>query len=112
MDPTREAQLRQLHAEICSGLADPRRILILYALASGPKPVGQVAAELQLDASSISRHLRILRQHGLVTAARVGAQIRYAVADERLIEALELLRGVLRDNLWRRAELAQALEAA
>ena len=108
MDSTREAQLHQLHAEICSGLADPRRILILYALAPGPKPVGQIAAELRLDASSISRHLRILRHHGLVSASRVGPQIRYAVADERLIEALELLRGVLRDNLWRRAELAQA----
>lgn len=112
MDTTREAQLEQLHAEICSGLADPRRILILYALASGSKPVGRIAAELGYDPSSISRHLRILRHHGLVSATRVGAQVRYAVADERLIEALELLRAVLRDLLWRRAELAQALSAA
>lgn len=109
MKETVKAEVDQLHAEICASLADARRILILYALASRARPVSELATELGFDASSVSRHLKILRHRGLVSASRVGSQVRYAVADDRLIEALDLLRGVLRDSLYRRAELAEAL---
>jgi len=112
MKDTVKAEVDQLHAEICASLADARRILILYALASRPRPVSELATELGFDASSVSRHLKILRHRGLVSASRVGSQVRYAVADDRLIEALDLLRGVLRDSLYRRAELAEALGGA
>jgi DNA-binding transcriptional ArsR family regulator len=41
----------------------------------------------------------------MVVATRQGPSVLYSLGDERLIQALDLLRAVLRENLSRRAEL-------
>ena len=95
----------QLHAEICAALADPRRIVTLYVLAEKPCTVNALAAELNITQSAASRHLKILREKGLVQAERQGTSVEYRLCDVRLIEALDLLRSVLRDDLAHRASL-------
>ena len=104
-----EQEVNQLHAEICAGLADPKRILILYALSEKPCNVNELAANLGLSQPLVSRHLKVLRERGMVQATRTGASVEYSLADQRLIEALDLLRSVLRDHLSRNALLAGAL---
>ena len=101
-----EEEINQLHAEICAGLADPKRILLMYELSAGPRNVTQLASSLRLPQSLVSRHLKTLRERGLVSAARVGPTVQYRVSDSRLLQALDLLRAVLRDSLAHRAELA------
>lgn len=110
MNKTLEREVDQLHAEICAGLAEPTRILILYALSESPRNVTELANSLNLNQPMVSRHLKVLRERGMVTATRVGAAVEYQLADRRLIEALDLLRSILRDNLTRRAELVGAFE--
>jgi ArsR family transcriptional regulator len=105
-----EQEINQLHAEICAGLADPKRILILYALYEKPCNVTELVNALGLSQPMVSRHLKILRERGMVITTRVGTMIEYRLADERLIQALDLLRSVLRENLSHRAELIGALE--
>jgi ArsR family transcriptional regulator len=103
-----EQEINQLHAEICAGLADPKRILILYALAEGPRNVTDLANSLDMSQPAVSRHLKILRERGMVAAKRVGPAVEYRLGDERLIQALDLLRAVLRDNLSHDARLVDA----
>ena len=95
----------QLHAEICAALADPRRIVALYVLAEKPRTVNELAADLGITQSAASRHLKVLREKGLVQAERQGTSVEYRLCDQRLIEALDLLRSVLRDDLAHRASL-------
>ena len=104
-----EQEVNQLHAEICAGLADPKRILILYALSEKPCNVNELATNLGLSQPLVSRHLKVLRERGMVQANRTGASVEYSLADKRLIEALDLLRSVLRDHLTRNALLVGAL---
>jgi DNA-binding transcriptional ArsR family regulator len=101
-----EQEVGQMHAEICAGLADPSRILILYALADGRQNVTQLAAALHLSQPLVSRHLKVMRERGMVSADRLGTAVEYHLTDYRLIQAMDLLRAVLRDNLAHRAELA------
>src|SRR5262245_4186612 len=101
-----EQEVSRMHAEICAGLADPNRILILYALADSPQNVSQLGAVLHLSQPTLSRHLKVLRERGLVAAGRLGTVVEYRLTDHRLIQAMDLLRAVLRDGLERRAELA------
>jgi ArsR family transcriptional regulator len=103
-----EQEINQMHAEICAGLADPKRILILYALSDGPRNVTEVANSLNMSQPAVSRHLKILRERGMVSATRVGPAVEYRLGDERLIQALDLLRAVLRDNLTHDARLVDA----
>jgi ArsR family transcriptional regulator len=103
-------EVTQLHAELCSALADPSRILMLYALAKRPRNVSELALELDLTQSAASRHLKTLRERGLAQATRRGASVEYQLTDHRLIEALDLLRSVLRDRLSYRASLVTESE--
>jgi DNA-binding transcriptional ArsR family regulator len=100
-------EVTQLHADICSALADPRRILLLYALGERPRNVGDLATELGISQPATSRHLKILRERGLVHASRQGMSVEYRLTDTRLVEALDLLRIVLRDRLAYRASLVE-----
>ena len=104
-----EKEVNTLHAEICAGLADPKRILILYALSDGPRTVNQLVTHLEMPQPLISRHLKLLRERGMVIATRQGPSVEYRLGDHRLIEALDLLRAVLRDHLSHRAELMETL---
>jgi ArsR family transcriptional regulator len=109
MNMNLEQEINQLHAEICAGLADPTRILILYELSGKARNVTELAEVLKLSQPMVSRHLKVLRERGMVNATRIGPAVEYKVSDPRLIEALDLLRAVLRDTLSRRAELADAI---
>jgi DNA-binding transcriptional ArsR family regulator len=108
MDHILEAEINNLHAEICAGLADPKRILILYALSEGNHTVNELVLLLGWSQPIVSRHLKVLRERNMVTAVRQGASVEYSLADIRLIQALDLLRAVLRDNLAHRAKLREA----
>jgi ArsR family transcriptional regulator len=100
-------EVHQLHAGLCSALADPWRILLLYSLNESPCTVNDIAAKLGMSQPTTSRHLKILREQGLVHATRQGANVEYSLADQRLIDALDLLREVLRDRLQYRARLME-----
>jgi DNA-binding transcriptional ArsR family regulator len=101
-------EITKLHANICSALADTNRILLLYALAEGPHNVSDLSQEIGIYQSTTSRHLKVLRDAGLVIAERQGTNVEYRLADTRLIEALNLLRLVLRERLAYRASLAES----
>ncbi len=109
MDKKLLKEINQLHAEICGGLSDPKRIAILYALAEGPKNVMEIAEILEMPQPTISRHLKILRERGMVVAERKGANIIYTLGDKRIIRALDLLREVLGEHLSKRSILADAI---
>ncbi|MCL5612009.1 MAG: metalloregulator ArsR/SmtB family transcription factor [Chloroflexi bacterium] len=109
MNSVLESEIVQLHAEICAGLADPNRILILYELSQSPRNVTELSTNLKMAQPLVSRHLKILRERRMVVAKRHGTVVEYTLADRRLIKALDLLRAVLRDGLSKHAELADAL---
>ncbi len=98
-------EVSQLEANLCSAFSDPTRILILYALNEQPRNVTELVNELAANQSTVSRHLKVLRDHGLVRTARQGTCVTYALTDKRLISALDILRAVLRDSLASRASL-------
>ena len=101
-------EVTQLHADICSAMADPRRILLLYAIADHQSNVSDLASEIGISQPAASRHLKILRDRGLIHPIRQGTSVEYHLTDTRLIDALDLLRSVLRDRLTYRANLLKA----
>lgn len=98
-------EVSQLEANLCSAFADPTRILILYALHEQSRNVTELANEIGATQPTTSRHLKILRDHGLVQTTRQGVTVTYSLVDNRLIKALDILRTVLHDNLTSRANL-------
>jgi DNA-binding transcriptional ArsR family regulator len=108
MDEQLTKEVYLLHEQVCHALGDPIRLLIFYALSQSPHYVNDLADELNLPQPTVSRHLKILRERSLVTAKRDGPAVLYSLADDRVIAALDLLRGVLRDRIFEQAQFAQA----
>lgn len=94
-------ELTLLHEHICQAVADPKRIQILYALYECPRNVTALAAALDMPQPTVSRHLSLLRQRGLVSSERDGAAVVYSLADDRIIAVLDTMREVLRAALAR-----------
>jgi DNA-binding transcriptional ArsR family regulator len=107
VDERLEQEVNLLHANICAALADPKRILILYALDEGPKTVTELTEALDVPQPTVSRHLKILRERRLVLTEREGTSVRYSLADNRVISALDIMRAVLMGGLNQQAALAR-----
>ena len=105
--PALAQEASHLEAELCFALADPNRILMLYALDEGPRNVTDLANTLGITQPTASRHLKILRERGLVRPERHGVVVEYSLHDRRIIQALDLLRAVLRDRLVAHANLME-----
>ncbi|HVK14473.1 MAG TPA: metalloregulator ArsR/SmtB family transcription factor [Gemmataceae bacterium] len=67
-----------------NAIAEPRRRQILDLLAKGERPVNDVVAELGLTQPQVSKHLKVLKEVGLVTVRDAGRQRVYQLNAERL----------------------------
>jgi DNA-binding transcriptional ArsR family regulator len=65
-----------------NAIAEPRRRDILNYLALQERPVGDIVDQLRLEQPSVSKHLRVLRDVGLVQVRREGRQIFYRINAE------------------------------
>ena len=106
---TLRQEISQLEADFCFSLSDPIRILMLYALNDKPLNVTELTHELGIPQPTASRHLKVLRERGLVHTTRQGTTITYHLSDQRLIQALDLLRAIMRDRLTQQASLINEL---
>jgi ArsR family transcriptional regulator len=108
MKPSLQHEINLLHSELCGALADPKRIMILYALAERSLNVSELVQALGIPQPTVSRHLKTLRERGLVISARDAQSVYYSLTDKRVVEALDILRSVLADLLQSQRSLAQS----
>lgn len=109
MDKPKNQELRTMHATLCQAIADPTRIAILYELGEGRKHVNQLVETLDLPQATVSRHLKVLRDRMLVTPERDGAFVYYSLLHPQVLEALDIMRGIMRDVLSQQSSLADAI---
>jgi ArsR family transcriptional regulator, arsenate/arsenite/antimonite-responsive transcriptional repressor len=77
--------------ETMRALADPTRREILRALRAGDLSAGEIAAQFDMTAPSISHHLNVLKAAGLVTAERNGRHIIYSLNSTTLQDLMREL---------------------
>lgn len=78
---------------VLRALADDSRRTLLEALTDGPATAGELAALLPIARPGVSRHLRVLREAGLVEFRQEAQRRVYDVRPERLVEVEEWLGG-------------------
>jgi DNA-binding transcriptional ArsR family regulator len=64
---------------VLKALGEPRRVEILRFLRSGPRPVGEIATEVDVSQQAASQHLAVLDKAGLVEARKEGPRRLYAI---------------------------------
>ena len=91
--------LYQAKAELFRTLGHPVRIRVLELLQDGPKPVRDLLADIDVEASNLSQQLAVLRRAGLVTSSRDGALVVYALGSAEVAALLAAARGILSEVL-------------
>jgi len=108
LDVNERTEIYRLHAEFCKTLSDANRLLIISELAKSELPVNELTRRLGLQQSNVSKHLAMMREHGLVNGRREGSTIYYSLADRRIYEAISLLRAAQADYLEKRRKLTMS----
>jgi DNA-binding transcriptional ArsR family regulator len=87
-----------LHRSALDALGDPNRRAIVEILSSGGRSVQQIADELPISRPAVSRHLRLLKQAGLVADRADGTRRVYELRDE----GVDAIRGYF-EQVWSQA---------
>lgn len=99
--------LQQYKAELFKALAHPARIHILELLRDGEMTVSDLQAALDIESSSVSQQLAVLRGRQLVTGRKEGTSVHYRVADPHVFDLLDTARAMFRAHLAAMQELAE-----
>jgi DNA-binding transcriptional ArsR family regulator len=92
-----------MHATTFSALAEPRRFAIVELLRDGPLSVGEIADRLRLGQPQTSKHLRLLRDAGLVEVQPAANTRMYKLRIQPLQELddwLETFRRIWEEKLY------------
>ncbi len=104
-----DEELLLIHERICPALNHPLRMKILCLLNERTLNVGELTLEMGIPQSSVSRHLRVLRERGLIRAEREGTTIWYALAEPELATVIDILRRILGRQLESHLDQAQTI---
>ena len=94
-----------------AALADPTRCRVVELLHGRPLPVHELAAAFSISRPAISRHLRVLKDAGLVREEKHGRENLYSLQRQRLRPLADWLNrhwNSRRAPAWRAAEAAPA----
>jgi DNA-binding transcriptional ArsR family regulator len=97
--------------DVYEALADPTRREIVAMLAGGERPAGDIAERFPIAGPSVSRHLKVLRESGLITFRREATSRVYRLEPDRLDEVRQWMDAVLDATRARFDRLGAHLDA-
>jgi DNA-binding transcriptional ArsR family regulator len=99
MSAAPSTDLQSFKAEFFKALAHPLRIRILELLRARERSVQEFQALLDVDQSTVSQQLAVLRAKNIVTARKEGTTVRYAVRDALVGDLLDVARRIFNNQL-------------
>jgi DNA-binding transcriptional ArsR family regulator len=102
--------LQNFKAEFFKALAHPVRIRILEVLRDSEKSVNEIQSLLELDQSTVSQQLSILRSKSLLQSRKSGTSVFYSVRDPMLFDLLDIARSIFNNQLIDTQELLFLLD--
>ena len=102
-----EDQLYAYHAEMCKEFSHPKRLELINTLRDKEMSAGELGERLGLTPANLSQHLTMMRERHILTSRKEGNMVYYRIANPRLLEALDLLREILFQQIRQDASLIQ-----
>jgi len=106
----RNYELYELQAELCQMMANPKRIAIIEILGDGECSVGELAQALSTSISTVSQHLRTMRDKGIVVNRKEAQTVYYHLKNPKLIEGCHIMREVLLEEMESRGRIARSYD--
>ncbi|MFB6114614.1 MAG: ArsR/SmtB family transcription factor [Halodesulfurarchaeum sp.] len=99
MSKTQDARFYQEHADLCQVFSNAKRLKLLEVLKDGDEhTVSELQSRSDIPQSTISQHLQMMRDQGIVRRRKEGVRSYYAMTDDRFVTGMELMREVLMER--------------
>lgn len=95
----------EARADLFKALAHPARVQILELLRSGERCVCEIVPALEMEQSSVSRHLSILKKEGLLCSRKDGLKVIYWISDPRAYQVLDISAEMIKQIWQDKAEM-------
>lgn len=102
---SRNTKVYEARARIVKALAHPSRLLMLDILQEGERCVCELTEQVGADQSTVSRHLAVLKNTGLVEDRKEGVMVYYRLRCKCLRGFFSCIEAVLKENLKAQQEL-------
>lgn len=102
-----EDQIFTYHAEMCKVFAHPKRLELISVLRDKEMSVGELSERLGLNMANLSQHLAMMKERRILVSRKEGNVVYYRIASPRLLEAFDLLREILFEQIRQDAAIIQ-----
>ena len=102
----------KLQADICKIFANDKRLEIINLLKDKEMSNSELMQKTGLAKVNISQHMNVLKAKGFVLARREGIQLYYRIANPKIIQACNLMREVLVEQLMEKEKMAARMVKA
>jgi len=99
----------KLQADVCKTFANDKRLEIINLLKEKEMSNSELMQKTGLPKVNISQHMHVLTAKGVVLARREGIQLFYRIANPKIIQACNLMREVLMDQLLEKEKMTSRL---
>ncbi len=102
-----ENRIYSYHAEMCKVFSHPKRLQLIDLLRDKEMSVSELSQRLELAPANLSQHLTMMRERHILVSRKEGNVVYYRIANLRLLEAFDLLREILFEQIRQDAVLIQ-----
>jgi len=102
-----EDQIYAYHAEMCKVFSHAKRLELINLLRDQEMSAGELGKRLGLAPANLSQHLTMMKERHILVSRKEGNMVYYRIANSRLIEAFDLLREILFEQIRQDAALIQ-----
>ena len=102
-----EDQINIYHSEMCKVFSHPKRLELINVLREREMRVGDLSEKLGLASANLSQHLAMMKERRILISRKEGNVVYYRIANPRILEAFDLLRAIMFEQIRQDAALIQ-----
>jgi len=99
----------ELHADVCKVFSNAKRLEILNTLREKERTASELIEKIGLSKANLSQHMSVLKSKGVVVSRREGLNIYYRISNPKIIQACDLMREVLLEQLQENGKMVASL---
>jgi ArsR family transcriptional regulator len=100
----------EFHADVCKVFSNAKRLEILNTLRDREMTASELVEKIGLSKANLSQHMSILKSKGVVVSRREGVNIYYRISNSKIIQACDLMREGLLEQLQEKGKMVASLK--
>jgi len=102
-------EIYELQADVCKIFSNAKRMEIISMLKDREMSAGALLEKIVLSKANLSQHMAVLKAKGVILTRREGVNIYYRIANPKIIQACNLMREVLMEQIQEKGRIVNIL---